>query len=80
MQDRFIFRFSKIYAGNPKRATVKPTTEMLLLAFRGISLNLVNFNGVDRRCMTPLNAVQTRILGLIGFPLAIYQGIEMQSG
>jgi hypothetical protein len=27
-----------------------------------------------------LNAVQTRILGLIGFPLAIYQGIEMQSG
>jgi hypothetical protein len=30
--------------------------------------------------MTALNAVQTRILGLIGFTPAIYQGIEMQSG
>jgi len=73
-------KLDHIYAGNPKRATAKPTTEMMLLAFRGLSLNVFNFNGADRRCMTPLNAVQTRILGLIGFPTAIYQGIEMQSG
>ena len=73
-------KLDHIYAGNPKRATAKPTTEMMLLAFRGLSLNVVNFNGADRRCMTPLNAVQTRILGLIGFPTAIYQGIEIQSG
>jgi transposase len=69
-----------IYAGNPKRATARPTTEMMLIAFRGLSLNVVNFNGADWCCVTPLNAVQTRILGLIGFPPAIYQGIEMQSG
>lgn len=69
----------RIYAGNPRRATAKPTTEMMLLAFRGPSLNVVNFDGTERCCMTPLNAVQTRILGLIGFPPAIYQGIEMQS-
>jgi transposase len=73
-------KLDHIYAGNPKRATAKPTTEMMLLAFRGLSLNVVNFNGVARCCMTPLNAVQTRILGLIGFPPAIYQVIEMQSG
>ena len=73
-------KLDHIYAGNPKRATAKPTTEMMLIAFRGLSLNVVNFNGSDRCCMTPLNAVQTRILGLIGFPSAIYQGIEMQSG
>jgi transposase len=69
-----------IYAGNPKRATARPTTEMMLVAFRGLYLNVVSFNGVDRCRMTPLNAVQTRILGLIGFPATIYQGIEMQSG
>ena len=69
-----------IYAGNPKRATARPTTEMMLIAFRGLSLNVVSFNGADWCCMAPLNAVQTRILGLIGLPSAIYQGIEMQSG
>ena len=69
-----------IYAGNPKRATARPTTEMMLIAFRGLNLTVINVNEVDRYCMTALNAVQTRILGLIGFPPAIYQGIEMQSG
>jgi len=69
-----------IYAGNPKRATAKPTTEMMLNAFRGLNLVVIKINGVDRCCMTALNAVQTRILGLIGFPPTIYQGIEMQSG
>ena len=73
-------KLDHIYAGNPKRATAKPTTEMMLIAFRGLNLNVVNFNGSDRCCMTPLNAVQTRILGLIGFPSAIYQEIGMQSG
>ena len=53
---------------------------MMLIAFRYISLTVFNFDGADRCCVTPLNAVQTRILGLIGFPPAIYQGIEMQSG
>ncbi len=69
-----------IYAGNPKRATARPTTEMMLIAFRGLNLTVINVNEVDRCCMTALNAVQTRILGLIGFPPTIYQGIEMQSG
>ena len=73
-------KLDHIYAGNSKRATAKPTTEMMLIAFRGLNLNVVNFNGLERCCMTPLSAVQKRILGLIGFPSAIYQGIEMQSG
>ena len=69
-------KLDHIYAGNP----AKPTTEMMLIAFSGLNMNVVNFNGSDRCCMTPLNAVQTRILGLIGFPSAIYQGIKIQSG
>ena len=69
-----------IYAGNPKRATARPTTEMMLIAFRGLNLTVINVNEVDRYCMTALNAVQMRILGLIGFPPTIYLGIERQSG
>jgi hypothetical protein len=30
--------------------------------------------------MTPLNAVQVRILVLLGFPSTLYQGIAGQSG
>lgn len=69
-----------IYAGNPRRATARPTTEMMLAAFRGLNLIVMNVNGFDVCRMTALNAVQTRILGLIGFPPTIYQGIGMQSG
>jgi hypothetical protein len=37
-------------------------------------------NGTDCCCMTPLNAVQVRILVLLGFPSTLYQGIAGQSG
>ena len=53
---------------------------MMLNAFRGLNLIVIRINEVDRCCMTALNDVQTRILGLIGFPPTLYQGIEMQSG
>jgi transposase len=71
-------KLSGIYAGNPKRATAKPTTEMMLRVFRGITLTLVNFNEVDQCFITPLNAVQKRILALLGFPISCYQEIEIQ--
>jgi len=69
-----------IYQGNRKRATAKPTTEMMLKAFRGISLNVVRVAGVNQRCLTPLNAVQERILALLGFSDEIYQSLIRQSG
>ena len=73
-------KLGNIYAGNPKRATAKPTTEMMLRAFCGLNLIVVNVNGMDCCCMTPLNAVQARILALLGFPSILYQGIGGQSG
>jgi transposase len=73
-------KLDNIYAGNPKRATAKPTTEMMLRAFCGLSLIVVCFNGADCRCMTQLNSVQARILALLGFPSTLYQGIAGQSG
>ena len=68
-----------IYAGNPKRATVRPTTEMMLRAFVGISRVTVNFSGTDRHYMPALNAVQSRILALLGFPARIYHVLGQQS-
>lgn len=69
-----------IYAGNPKRATIRPTTEMMLRAFVGISLVTVNSGGTDWRSVPPLNTVQSRILALLGFPTVIYQTLAGQSG
>jgi len=40
---------------------------------------VVNVNGTDCCRLTPLNAVQARILALLGFPSALYQGIGGQS-
>ena len=69
-----------IYDGNPKRMTVRPTTEMMLRAFVGISLITVNFGGTDWHFVPPLNDVQSRILALLGFSAAIYQALGRQSG
>lgn len=43
-------------------------------------LSVVNFNGSGHCCMTPLTAVQMRILALIGFSAETYQGLELLSG
>ncbi|SJM89359.1 conserved hypothetical protein [Crenothrix polyspora] len=72
-------KLAGIYVGNPKRATTKPTTEMMLKAFRGVSLSMVTIDGVEHGFMTPLNAVQQNILRLVGFPTEIYQAVQLQS-
>jgi len=69
-----------IYAGNPKRATDRPTTEMMLRVFVGISMVVLNLGGMDTYNVTPLNAVQSRILGLLGFPAMIYPTFGELSG
>jgi hypothetical protein len=63
----------------PKRATAKPTTEMMLRAFCGLNLIRVNANGTDCCMLTPLNKVQLRILALLGFSPTLYQSIAGQS-
>jgi len=54
--------------GLPKKATARPTTEALLCVFQG--LTLIRMDG--RWYLTPLNALQTRILDLLGFSSDIY--------
>ena len=61
-----------IYPGQPGRQTVQPTTEMLLSAFRGVTLSHIKIDGKPHAHLTPLNAVQKRILALMEVPLEIY--------
>jgi transposase len=54
--------------GLPKKATARPTTEALLQAFEGITLMWIG----QQWYLTPLSALQRRILELLGFTAEIY--------
>jgi transposase len=61
-----------IYPGNPQRSTATPTTERMLAAFDNINLLLVPVTGQIHYQVTPLTAVQKRILELWGLPTTLY--------
>src|SRR5207302_5091392 len=61
-----------IYPGQPGRSTAQPTTEMLLLALRGVTLSRIKVDGKRISHLTPLNTVQRRILALMEVPLESY--------
>ncbi len=65
-------KLAGLYAGNPKRATSQPTSELLLRAFRGITLTIMEINGVVQRFLSPLSEIQQRILLLLGVSDDIY--------
>jgi transposase len=70
-------KLAGIYPGNPKRATARPTTEMLLQTFTGVTLTLItDAHGVQAH-VTPLSAVQHRILLLLGFPADLYRHLSL---
>lgn len=68
-----------LYAGNPKRATARPTAERLLEAFKEITLTVIREPQQTRRHLTPLSPLQQRILGLLGFQAAIYTRLCSES-
>ena len=59
-------------AGNPKRATDRPTAEAMLQAFKGIYLSVWTLGEQVFCHMTPLSDVQDKILSLMDFPVDIY--------
>ena len=61
-----------LYAGNPKRTTHRPTAEALLGAFQGIHLSLVTLGQQLHRHLTPLSALQQRILSLLDLSSDLY--------
>jgi transposase len=61
-----------LYAGNPKRVTARPTTEMLLRVFTGLTLVLLHQDNETHVQLTALTPLQRRILELLDFPLEVY--------
>ena len=60
-------------AGNPKRATDRPTTEMMLRAFNEVTLTVIQHGEHTIRHVSRLSAVQQQILALIGLSPDIYE-------
>lgn len=62
-----------LYAGQASRATTRPTTELMLSAFDGVSMMIgKNEKGERVGWLTPLNELQKRIIDLLGFSQEIY--------
>jgi transposase len=57
---------------NPKKGIDNPTTERLLKAFDDITLTIVRLPDQIIRHVTPLSALQTRILELLGLSPEVY--------
>ncbi len=68
-----------LYAGNPKRATRRPTSEALLKAFKGLHLTALRQHAHTLYHVTPLSALQERILALLGFPSVLYSTLALHS-
>jgi transposase len=68
-----------LYAGNPKRATARPSAEMLLTAFKNINLSVVTMGPQVHRHLSPLSDLQQRILTLLGFSADIYTNLAGNS-
>lgn len=71
---------SGVYAGNPKRATARPSATLMLEAFEHISLSVIKIGSQVHRHLTPLTEAQQKILALLGFPDLIYTRLAEASG
>lgn len=60
---------------NPKKGIDNPTTERLLKAFDQVTLTIVRLPDQVIRHVTPLTALQTRILELLGLSPAVYTSL-----
>jgi transposase len=68
-----------LYAGQPKRATVRPTAERLLESFQEVTLTIIREGRSRRYHLTPLSPVQRRILVLMNLPVDIYTRLSADS-
>jgi transposase len=65
-------KLAGLYAGNPQRATKRPTAERLLEAFQDITLTIIKGPQQTDRHVTALSPLQPRILEILGFSSALY--------
>lgn len=72
-------KLTGLYIGNRKRETARPTAEILLAAFKEITLFLVEVKNEVYAHLTALSPLQQRILVLLGFSTTIYTQLGSQS-
>jgi transposase len=72
-------KLSGLYAGQPNRTTARPTAEKLLEAFKVINLSKIEVGGHTYYHVTPLSALQSRILELLGFSTTIFTDLSLAS-
>ena len=72
-------KLAGLYIGNPKRKTARPTAELILAAFKEITLLLIEVKNEIYVHLTPISPLQQRILVLLGFPITIYTQLTAQS-
>ena len=72
-------KLAGLYAGNPKRATDRPTAERLLEAFQDITLTIIKGPRQTDRHVTALSPLQQRVLELLGFSSALYTRLCTES-
>jgi transposase len=65
-----------IYSSQRGRQTNSPSAELILEAFRGISVTTVEVEGKQKRLLTELNEVQQRLLMLLDLPKSIYESLS----
>jgi transposase len=57
-----------LYPGQPGRQAKRPSAELLLKAFQGVSLAIVEMAGQQTTHVTPLTALQKKLLELWELP------------
>jgi len=72
-------KLAGLYAGNPKRATARPTAERMLETFQEITLPLIELPQQTMHHVTPLSPVHLRILEILGFSAEVYMSLEAVS-
>ena len=72
-------KLSGVYAGNPTRATARPTAEMILRCFEDIFLTFVTVGEQTYQHLTPLSELQHTLLALLDFPAEIYTRLTVHS-
>jgi transposase len=64
-----------VYAGQPGRKTARPSAELLLRAMKTISVSVIEVNGKMHALLSPLTAVQKRLLDLWELPPDLYEKV-----
>ncbi|MBA3768604.1 MAG: IS1634 family transposase [Acidobacteria bacterium] len=65
-----------IYSSQRGRQTRRPSAELILEAFCGISVTTVEVAGKQKRLLSELNEVQQRLLMLLNLPKSVYESLS----